>query len=121
MNYFNFKRYKFSTITKSFSNAIYKALKFFKFKDFKIYTYRNYIKSKVIHFDKNATHIHVSLKLSLLCICVLFVFTHRFIFGNNPSNILSLFYFCHEEKLFPEIKLLKYQLLLLPMKIQTNA
>ena len=51
MNYFNFKRYKFSTITKSFSSAIYKALKFIKFKDFKIYTYRNYIK-RSFNFEK---------------------------------------------------------------------
>ena len=44
MNYYDFKRYKFSTVTKKFSTLIYSFLKFFKLRNFKSINFRKFYK-----------------------------------------------------------------------------
>jgi hypothetical protein len=62
MKYINFKRYKFSTVTKNIKNVGYNFLKIFNFIDFKRYEFRKLYKRLSI-YDFRKFHRYLNIKV----------------------------------------------------------
>ena len=91
MKYFNFKRYKFSTVLKNIYTIRDKSLKFFKFTDFrKIYNYidiRRYINIRRLDFTKIIKYLK-SKRYYIYRIKRINFATNKFLFFHLPLSII---------------------------------
>ena len=87
MKYINFKRYKFSTVAKSFNRLIYNFLKFFKFGDLKRYEFKKVY--KYFNFSRYNISKYLSFEsLSIYRIKKINFINYKFLLFHLPASII---------------------------------